>query len=65
MVKKQKDFVEDLEARFDTSSYELDGPLPKGKNRKVIALMKDELGGKFMTKGSCCIKSKNLYLLNR
>ena len=34
MVKKQKDFVEDLEARFDTSSYELDGPLPKGKNRK-------------------------------
>ena len=31
---KAKNFAEDLEARFDTSSYELDGPLPKGKNRK-------------------------------
>ena len=32
---------EDVEARFDTSSYELDSPLPKGKNKKVIALMKE------------------------
>ena len=29
--------------RFDTSSFELDRPFPKGKN-KVIGLMKDELG---------------------
>ena len=27
-----KDIAEDVEARFDTSNYELDGPLPKGKN---------------------------------
>ena len=26
-----KDIVEDLETRFDTSNYELDRPLPKGK----------------------------------
>ena len=36
--------------RFDTSNYELDKPLPKEKNKKVIGLMKDELGRKTMTK---------------
>ena len=45
-----RDIVEDIETRFDTSNYELDRPLPKGKNKKVIGLMKDELGGKIMTK---------------
>ena len=45
-----KDIAEDAETRFDTSNYELDRPLPKGKNKEVIGLMKDELGGKIMTK---------------
>ena len=27
---------------FDTSNYELGRPLLKGKNKKVIGLMKDE-----------------------
>ena len=45
-----KDIAEDVETRFDTSNYELDRPLPKGKNRKVIGLMKDELVRKIMTK---------------
>ena len=45
-----KDIPEDVETRFDTSNYELDRPLPKGKNKKIIGLMKDELGGKIMTK---------------
>ena len=45
-----EDVAEDVETRFDTSNYELDRPLPKGKNKKVIGLMKDELGGKIMTK---------------
>ena len=31
-----------------TSNLELYFPLPKGKNKKVIALMKDELGGQIM-----------------
>ena len=44
-----KDIAEDVETRFDTSNYELDRLLPKGKNKKVIGLMKDELGGKIMT----------------
>ena len=41
---------EDVESKFDTSNYELDRPFPKGKNKKVIELMKDELSGKIMTK---------------
>ena len=43
-----KDIAEDVETRFDTSGYEPDRPLPIGKNKKVIGLMKDELGGKIM-----------------
>ena len=43
-----KDIAEDVETRFDTSGYELDRPLLIGKNKKVISLMKDELGGKIM-----------------
>ena len=37
-----KDIAEDVETRYHTSSYELNRPLPKGKNRKAIGLMKDE-----------------------
>ena len=44
-----KDVADDVEKRFDTSNYEVDRPLPTGKNKKVIGLMKDELGGKIMT----------------
>ena len=45
-----KDVAEDIETRFDTSNYELDKRFPKGKNKKVIGLTKDELVGKIMTK---------------
>ena len=41
-----KDITNDVEKRFDTSNYECDRPLPTGKNKKVIVLMKDELGGR-------------------
>ena len=43
-----KDIAEDVESRFDTSGYVPDRPLPIGNNKKVIGLMKDELGGKIM-----------------
>ena len=39
----------DVKKRFDTSNYEVNRPLPTGKNKKVIGLMKDELGGQIMT----------------
>ena len=37
--------------RIDTSGYSKDEnrPLPIGNNKKVIDMMKDELGGKIMT----------------
>ena len=31
-----EDIVEDVETRFDISNYELDRPLPKEKNKKII-----------------------------
>ena len=44
-----EDIARDVENRFDTSNYEVNRPLPMGKNKKVIGLMKDELGGKIIT----------------
>ena len=43
-----EDIASDVENRFDTSNYEVKRPLPMGKNKKVIGLMKDELGGKII-----------------
>ena len=44
-----EDLASDVENRLDTSNYEVKRPLPTGKNKKVIGLMKDELGGKIIT----------------
>ena len=44
-----EDIASDVENRFDTSNYEVNRPLPTGKNKKVIGLMKDELGQKIIT----------------
>ena len=44
-----KDIANDVECKFDTSNYECKKPLPIGQNKKVIGLMKDELGGKIIT----------------
>ena len=50
---KTKDFYKgianDVQKRFDTSNYDADRPLPMGKNKKVIGLIKDELGWKIVT----------------
>ena len=43
-----------------TSNYELDRPLPIGKSKKVIGLIKDELEVKISW-----IKKENFQLLNR
>ena len=50
------DIEEYVEIIFDTSNFEIDRPLLKGKNKKVIGIMKEELGGERI----CWIKSKNI-----
>ena len=53
---KTEDFYKDIanivEKRFDTSNYECDRPLPTGNWRK----------GHY---GVPCLKTKNLFILNR
>ena len=44
-----KDIPDDVKKRYNTWNYEVDKPLTKGMNKKVIGLMKEELGGKIIT----------------
>ena len=48
-IKTDDFYKEDVKDRFDMSGYNPDRPLPVGLNKKVISLMKDELGGDIMT----------------
>ena len=45
-----KDIAEDVETRFDTLSFELDKPLPKVKNKKIIALTIKWISGQITKK---------------
>ena len=58
-----EDIANDVEKIFDTSNYEVNRPLPKGKNEKVTGLMKDESGGKIMTKFAAIIPKTYSYLM--
>ena len=53
------DIANDVERLFDTSNYDKkdNRPLPIGKNKKLIGLFKDELGGKAMTE-FCALRAK-------
>ena len=66
---KTKDFYKviavDVEKRFDTSNYGVYRPLSIGKNKNVIGLMKDELGGKIMTEFAPLRSNTYSYLMNR
>ena len=43
-----KDIEQEVETRFDTSSFKLDRPLPKPKKKNVVRIMNAESGGKLM-----------------
>ena len=58
------DISDDVERWFNTSNYDENDerPLRIGKNKKVIGLFKDELGGTIM-KEFCALRAKtNAYL---
>ena len=45
-------------------NYELDKPLPKRKNKKVIELMEDELGKKIYERVSSIERKTYIYLID-
>ena len=45
-----EDIAKDVEARSDTSNCKLHRPLTRGKDKNLVGLMEDELGGYIMTK---------------
>ena len=59
-----KDIANDVEKRFDTSNYEVNRSLPTGKNKKVIGLMKDVLGGKIIMEFVTLRPKTYSYLIN-
>ena len=59
-----KDIANDVEKRFDTLNYEVNRPLTTGKNKKVIGLMKYELGGKIITEFVTLRPKTYSYLIN-
>ena len=65
---KAEDFYEDIandvEEWFDTFNYDNNRPLPIGKNKKVIGLFKDELGGKIMMEFVGLGAKTNAYLMD-
>ena len=45
---KKDNIYKDVETRFDASNFEINRPLPKAKNKKVIGIIKEELVGQVM-----------------
>ena len=65
---KTADFYEDIaynvEKWFHTSNYEVDKPYPRAMNKKVVGLMKGELGRKIMTEFFALRAKVSSYLTN-
>ena len=57
-----KDIAEDVKDRFDMDGYNPNWPLPVGLNKKVIGLMKDELGREIINDRIRNFEAKDLCL---
>ena len=63
-IKTDDIYKDSPEARFDTSNFDLDRPLPKVKNNKVIGLLKYKLSGKIMKKLARLTTKPYSYLID-
>ena len=43
-----KDIAENVETKYGASNFELESPLPKGRNKELIQVMKYKLDGIIM-----------------
>ena len=59
-----EDITDDVKKRLDTSNYDVNRPLLTGKNKKVIGLMNDELGGKVMTEFAALKPKTDSFLMD-
>ena len=59
-----EDIANDVEKWFDTLNYEVNRPLPTGKNKKVIGLMKGKFGGKIMSEFAVLKPKAYSYLMD-
>ena len=59
-----KDIADDVKKIYDTSNYEVDRPLPKKINKKIIDLIKDELGGELITEFVVLRPKTYFYLID-
>ena len=61
-----KNIADDVEKWSDTSNYSEDEkrPLRRGMNKKVIGLMKDNLGGKIMPEFATLRPNTHSYLMD-
>ena len=58
------DTAKDVETKFDIMNYEIERPLRKEKDKKVIGLMKDKLGQKIMTEFTALRPKIYSYLID-
>ena len=63
-MKTSADLARDAEERLDTSNSQVQRPLVMSKNKKVVVLIKDELGGKIMKKIVALRSNMYTYLTN-
>ena len=54
------EIIEDVEKTIDAPNYKVKRPAPIGQNKKMIRLMKDELGGNILAK-SFALGTENIY----
>ena len=56
-----KNIAYDVKKWFDTSNYKVDRPLLRGRNKKVIGLFQEKLGGGGDFERICCTWTKSIF----